>query len=643
MKTSAKIRILIIALLAIFNFALLRAQVVTIDGVNYHSNSSKTCYVTYKINPFGKQDSYDIKGEVVIKESVEFNGEPYKVTGIGPSAFSKCKGITKVTLPSTITTIGESAFSGCTSLADINLPEGITVIGKSAFSGCELLGGASLPAALTKIGASAFENCRGIKELSIPKLVESIGSKAFRGCAIEKVEVDKDNEHFMVPEGSNVIVSADGKKLIRGTSASKIPVGVENIQPGAFSQCYDLSSVELPEGVRFIEASAFEDCGKLETITFPASLRMIFQDAFLNCANLKSFTIKEDPNYDPDSYDAIEYPLRYQLVFAQHTFDGCKNLTDIYVYGGALSVMASDEMLDPDFLAEIVHYGTRPELTVHVRKGYKSDFIDSSTFSYYSKFVADLPGGFDLMVVDGRKWVYYVADYSVEMEKTGAHMFTLELNGTSEIGGKTYANVYRYGEDEELNTATMQPVAYLREEGNKVYGLRSEQANEIPDFRGQIESYLDTEAERVLYDFEERVNPNFKLEVTNASFTTTGDGVCREVAKDKAGYELVEGLGPNCNGANLLVLSYAVTAGDGYSVPGLVSVIDKDDKVIFKGVNFGLKPNAIEDVTGDAAKTVAGVRYYNLLGVESAEPFQGVNVVVTTYTDGTRQAHKVIR
>ena len=40
MKTSAKIRILIIALLAIFNFALLRAQVVTIDGVNYHSNSS---------------------------------------------------------------------------------------------------------------------------------------------------------------------------------------------------------------------------------------------------------------------------------------------------------------------------------------------------------------------------------------------------------------------------------------------------------------------------------------------------------------------------------------------------------------------------------------------------------------------------
>lgn len=38
----------------------------------------------------------------------------------------------------------------------------------------------------------------------------------------------------------------------------------------------------------------------------------------------------------------------------------------------------------------------------------------------------------------------------------------------------------------------------------------------------------------------------------------------------------------------------------------------------------------VEDV--DAEKTVAGVTYYNLLGVSSDSPFEGVNVVVTTYT-----------
>lgn len=50
---------------------------------------------------------------------------------------------------------------------------------------------------------------------------------------------------------------------------------------------------------------------------------------------------------------------------------------------------------------------------------------------------------------------------------------------------------------------------------------------------------------------------------------------------------------------------------------------------------------AVNDV--NTVKTVKQVRYYNLAGVESSEPFDGVNVVVTTYTDGTRTATKVLK
>jgi hypothetical protein len=35
--------------------------------------------------------------------------------------------------------------------------------------------------------------------------------------------------------------------------------------------------------------------------------------------------------------------------------------------------------------------------------------------------------------------------------------------------------------------------------------------------------------------------------------------------------------------------------------------------------------------------------YYNLAGVESAEPFKGVNIKVTTYCDGTRSSEKVLK
>ena len=45
----------------------------------------------------------------------------------------------------------------------------------------------------------------------------------------------------------------------------------------------------------------------------------------------------------------------------------------------------------------------------------------------------------------------------------------------------------------------------------------------------------------------------------------------------------------------------------------------------------------------NSAKEVKGVSYFNMMGVESAQPFEGVNIVVTTYTDGTQSAAKVLR
>ncbi len=50
---------------------------------------------------------------------------------------------------------------------------------------------------------------------------------------------------------------------------------------------------------------------------------------------------------------------------------------------------------------------------------------------------------------------------------------------------------------------------------------------------------------------------------------------------------------------------------------------------------------AIEQPT--AGKRVVSIRYYNAAGLQSAQPFEGVNIVVTTYADGSKKTEKVIR
>jgi len=43
------------------------------------------------------------------------------------------------------------------------------------------------------------------------------------------------------------------------------------------------------------------------------------------------------------------------------------------------------------------------------------------------------------------------------------------------------------------------------------------------------------------------------------------------------------------------------------------------------------------------AKQIKDVKYFNVAGMQSAEPFDGVNIVVTTYNDGTTSTNKVVR
>ena len=96
----------------------------------------------------------------------------------------------------------------------------------------------------------------------------------------------------------------------------------------------------------------------------------------------------------------------------------------------------------------------------------------------------------------------------------------------------------------------------------------------------------------------------------------------------------------------------ALTDGDVYSFEALVKeeTLPSSSNIENASTKFVVYPldlDANKVATGvndvNSAKEVKGVSYFNMMGVESAQPFDGVNIMVTTYTDGTSSTAKVLR
>lgn len=107
--------------------------------------------------------------------------------------------------------------------------------------------------------------------------------------------------------------------------------------------------------------------------------------------------------------------------------------------------------------------------------------------------------------------------------------------------------------------------------------------------------------------------------------------------------ELTDG---NVYSFEALVKEVAVAATDAKSAPRKVAydsnVTPSTKFVVYPlDLDFNKVATGVNDV--NSAKEVKGVSYFNMMGVESAQPFDGVNIMVTTYTDGTSSAAKVLR
>ena len=112
-------------------------------------------------------------------------------------------------------------------ITEIEIAEGITTIANCAFYGFTSITDIVFPETVVHIGERAFYNS-SIANIVFPSSLRTIGEHAFHGC--------------------NEIVHLNFNP------------GLEVIQPGAFYQCYKLSTVVLTDTIMKFGSSAFKDC-----------------------------------------------------------------------------------------------------------------------------------------------------------------------------------------------------------------------------------------------------------------------------------------------------------------------------------------------------------------------------------------------
>ena len=146
-----------------------------VDGIYYEvlSESERTVAVSL----------WNYVGDIVVPDTVSYNGTTYTVTAIGLGAFTGCSDLASITLPAGLESIGSSAFYGCNGLLSVTIPDRVTTIGNYAFFGCSDLTTVSLGCGLTSIGRYAFSDCSNLSTIAIPDGVTSIEDNAFSGCS----------------------------------------------------------------------------------------------------------------------------------------------------------------------------------------------------------------------------------------------------------------------------------------------------------------------------------------------------------------------------------------------------------------------------------------------------------------------------
>lgn len=405
------------------------AQNVEVDGIYYKIQNGEASITAYQ----------EVSGDIVIPESVPYNGADCPVTNINQYAFANCMGLTSITIPASVTNIAYYAFNVCTSLTRVTFVDSDDVLSlgfgasggqsRGLFADCPLqylyIGRDFSYVSGASYGYSPFYGQTELSEVVIGNKVSSLGNYLLSGAQV-LTNISLPSSLYSIGN----YTFADDPVL----SLVELPQDLYVIGNYAFSNCVGMQGVmSIPKQIQTISKYAFTGCTGLTGFVLPSGLTTIAEGAFMGCTGLTSFEI-------PAGVTSI----------ADLAFSGCTGIRSVSFYDSETTLSL------PTITASM--FADSPLESIYLGRTIEGDFKSADLSPFYNKTsLASVMIGSSVTALPQYAFAGCSAITAITIPASVTEIGNFAFNGCSSINNLTFTpNSYTvtlgYGGTEQVKT-----------------------------------------------------------------------------------------------------------------------------------------------------------------------------------------------